>query len=105
MASIAAMLRKLAPVAAVVLGLGSALLVASCGDGDSVDPKLNAADAKALQAELQVVQDNYEDQNCTVAASHAQTLVDQVQQLSGSIDPDLLKALEEGSKSLRDLVS
>jgi hypothetical protein len=104
MASIAAMLRKLLPVAAVALGLCSALLLAACGDSNAVEPKLSAADARILQDELDVIQENVDDGNCAVAQSHAQTLVDQVQQLAGAIDPDLLEALEEGAKSLRDLL-
>jgi len=103
MASIAAMLRKLVPVAAVVLGLGSALLVAACGDSNQ--PSLPRAEADKLLAELEAIQENFDAEECTVASLDANDLVNRVQQLPDSVDPELRRALENGSEQLALLLS
>ena len=89
---------------ALLLGLGSAMLVASCG-GDSDTPGLPAAEAEKLLAELEAIQENFDAQECTVASLDAEDLVARVQDLPDSVDADLRRALENGSEKLSLLLS
>ena len=103
MASIAAVRKPLILFLSALLGVGSALVIVACGDGEP-EPSLKRSDAQELLDELEQVQANVEVQSCVVAQSHVQSLINDVAALPDSVDPELRDALNRGALNLGDLL-
>jgi hypothetical protein len=93
--------RLVASVAAVVLGAALAVALASCGADDA---KLLAGNtAQEIRENLDSVQRLVEEGDCVGAEDEALQVSAQVEALQG-IDPELKRALEEGSARLNEVV-
>jgi hypothetical protein len=93
-------MRVLPPLAALVLGAATALLVA-CGGGDG---RIPAGDASSLTSALNQISSDYRSGNCVAAQRAVAKAQNAVLALPDSVDARLRQRLQSGIQNLAEKV-
>jgi hypothetical protein len=91
--------RVLAPLAALVLGALTAVLVACGGDG-----RIPSGDASSLKSALNQISTDYRAGRCTAAAQDVAKVQNELLNLPDSVDAKLRDRLQSGISNLRKRV-
>jgi hypothetical protein len=97
--------RTLVIIVSTALGAATALGVVACGGSDGPAPSIGRGAAATLLSELQQVEANVNVGSCAVASTHAQALLDDINKLPDSVDPDVRRALDSGASQLTVLLT
>lgn len=92
---------RLILVAGAVAGT---LIGTGCGGGGP-KPSISADEATTLLAKIQEIQSNVENGSCFVAGDRTDDLISDIENLPSSVNSDVQRALDNGAKQLRILVS
>jgi hypothetical protein len=83
---------------------GTLIWATGCGGGGP-KPSIPADEAGTLLAKIQEIQSNVENGSCFVAGDRTDDLISDIESLPSSVNSDVKRALDNGAKQLRILVS
>jgi hypothetical protein len=92
------------PIVALAAGVAVAVGLVSCGSRDEKG-LLPGENAREIVANLNQVQEDAANGDCTSAAGEVAAIQDQIDRLPDSVDPELRARLEDGAQQLADLVN
>jgi hypothetical protein len=105
LATIAAMPKQLRPIILAMTLAGAAIGAAGCGGSGGPPASIAPQDAAVLTSKIDEIQRNVEVGSCLVAASKADELIADIQNLPSSVNSDVRNALDSGANNLKLLLT